>query len=153
MTRFLLLLIPVILLSACESKDYQSYVSEAVLENDSALIMENFRLQEECWNNGDIECYMQAYHPEKAIETISRAGVTDGYDAILGQYKKYFPKEKMGALHFDEFRIKPLNHQYYYVVGRFNLTYETPDTTYRGWFSVLMEKSGDKWYIISDHSS
>jgi len=114
--------------------------------------MDNFNKQEACWNKHDIECYMEAYDTVRDIQTISRAGVTQGYDSIITNYKKYFPKDRMGNLHFDEIRLKSLGETYSYVVGRYNLKYETKDTVYQGWFSVLMEKKDNKWYIISDHS-
>ena len=120
---------------------------------DSVAIMENFNRQEACWNAKDLECYVQAYHLSDNVQTISKAGVTKGYNNILRDYQRYFPKNRMGKLHFDQIELKRLSEQYYYAVGRFNLNYETPDTLYQGWFSVLFEKKNGHWLMISDHSS
>ncbi|MEQ8908145.1 MAG: hypothetical protein RIC95_03055 [Vicingaceae bacterium] len=124
-----------------------------VLPSDSALIMENFSRQEECWNNEDLACYVEAYHPKKQVQTISRAGVTKGKKAVLDQYQRYYPSGRMGHLHFDEIELKRISEEYYYVVGRFNLKYQTPDTLFQGWFSVLMQRYENKWFMVSDHSS
>lgn len=120
---------------------------------DSAAIMSNFKRQEECWNKHDLECYVESYENTKHVQTISSAGITKGYNHILRDYKMYFPEERMGNLHFDQIELKRLSEQYYYVTGRFNLTYKNQDKLIQGWFSVLMEKINGNWLMISDHSS
>lgn len=116
-------------------------------------IKKNFDRQAACWNAGDLECYMEAYAPEGRIQTVSRAGITTGYDSILNNYKKYFPPGKMGKLHFDEFQFTKLGGKYHYVVGRFNLNLPGRDELLQGYFSVLMKRIKGDWYIVSDHSS
>lgn len=120
---------------------------------DIKKIEANFEEQAACWNRGDLVCYMKAYVQSEDMQTISRNGVTKGYDKILGNYQKYFPKDKMGQLFFDEFQYKRLSDTYYYVVGRFNLKYEKEGGLRQGWFSVLMQKVDEEWLILSDHSS
>lgn len=135
-----------------------TYTLEKVVEKhldriDETLIANNFMVQEHCWNNHDIECYMQAYALFEGIQTVSRGGVTYGYDAIIGNYRKYFPRERMGKLHFDNMTMQRLTDKLYFVTGRFNLTYEGKDEQIRGWFSATMKKIHGQWYIITDHSS
>ncbi len=122
-------------------------------KNDLQAIKDNFKKQEECWNQGDHECYVEAYFPSENVQTVSRGGVTKGYKNILASYKRGFPKEKMGKLHFDNFSYKKLSRKYAYVVGRFNLKYEDREKPRQGWFSVIMEKIDGQWFMISDHSS
>lgn len=114
-------------------------------------IQANFNRQAACWNAGDLGCYMEAYERSDSIQTVSRSGVTRGYDAILKNYQTYFPQDRMGSLSFDQFNYKKLSPDYYYVVGRFNLQYR--DQLRQGWFSVLMQRVRGKWLLISDHSS
>ncbi len=116
-------------------------------------IKANFKKQEMCWNNSDLVCYMQAYATTEEIQTISRAGVTKGYDVILKQYQQYFPPERMGKLHFDHMQFRKIGAKYYYVIGRFNLTFAEQEEVRQGYFSVLMKKIKGKWFIVSDHSS
>ena len=122
-------------------------------EKDTLAIRANFSQQEACWNKGDLECYMEAYAPDGVIQTISRGGVTQGYQNILSGYKKNFPREKMGQLRFDQIGYTRLTDEYYYVVGRFNLSYPPSDRQFQGWFSVVMKKIDGQWLMISDHSS
>lgn len=120
---------------------------------DELAIRENFKKQEECWNEGSIECYMKAYLKSDSIRTISRGGVTYGYDSIEGNYLKYYPKDKMGKLHFDQMTLTRLSDKSYYVVGRFNLKHPDKEELRQGYFSVIMQKIKGEWLMVSDHSS
>lgn len=120
---------------------------------EEELILANFKKQETCWNNEDIECYMQAYSTTDEIQTISTGGVTFGYENIISNYKKYFPKGKMGTLFFDEFNLRKLSKKLYFVTGQFNLKFEGREKLAQGWFSVIMKKEKGNWVIITDHSS
>ena len=126
---------------------------ENQIDEDENAIRENFKKQEECWNKGSIECYMKAYFHSDSIRTISRGGVTYGYDKIEGNYLKYYPKDKMGKLHFDQMKLTRLSDEFYYVVGRFNLNYPDKDELRQGYFSVIMQKINGQWLMVSDHSS
>lgn len=118
---------------------------------DEVAIFANFKQQEECWNKADIDCYMQAYYPSGDIKTISRAGVTYGYENIRRQYKQYWNAENMGQLHFDQLRMEALAEGFYLVTGRFNLKRE--ERISQGHFSAIFRKIDGAWYMISDHSS
>lgn len=156
MKTFIPLLLSALVFSACTKKsndDHPIYSAEQRTE-DSLAILHNFEKQEACWNQNDIECYMTMYHPEVPFQTVSRMGVTVGYDSILASYNRNFPRDKMGKLHFDNLSVKCLSAKHSYAVGRFNLKFPNRERPYRGWFSVLFEKSTDgKWYMISDHAS
>jgi len=142
-----------ITLLSCTAPTQPNLKQQTTARQDSLLIINNFNKQEICWNNQDLICYMRAYTKQNTIQTISKAGITTGYDNILADYQRYFPKDRMGKLHFDNMQLKRLSVEYYYVVGRFNLKPESRDTLYQGYFSVLMQKENDDWFIVSDHSS
>jgi len=133
--------------------DLESVIDKHLDKIDEALITDNFTAQENCWNNHDIECYMQAYAPFEDIQTVSRGGVRYGYDDIIGNYKKYFPKERMGNLHFDNIAMRRLSDNLYFVSGRFNLKFDGREELASGWFSATMKKLKGQWYLITDHSS
>ncbi|MCB0589431.1 MAG: serine hydrolase [Phaeodactylibacter sp.] len=120
---------------------------------EQAAILENFQQQEVCWNQGDIDCYMKAYFPSDSIRTISRQGVTFGYEAIRQQYRANWPPERMGRLHFDQMLLERISADTYSVLGRFNLQLPEREEPARGWFSVLMKRIDNEWYMVSDHSS
>lgn len=120
---------------------------------ERAAILQNFNRQAVCWNAGDIDCYMKAYHPSDSIRTVSRQGVTFGYEAIRQQYKANWPPERMGQLHFDQMLLERIAPDTYSVIGRFNLRLPEREGPAQGWFSVLMKRIDGAWYMVSDHSS
>ncbi len=134
------------------AKRLNGYLSKKRMADENAILA-NFLKQTECWNRGDIDCYMEGYYPSEDIRTIGRSGQTRGYEEIKQRYKKGYPPEKMGQLHFDEMSLTRFSDEHYYVVGRYNLTYENGNEPMRGWFSVIMKKIEGKWWIVSDHSS
>ena len=138
------------LLCVCSFATHAQEGSDKINEK---MILENFKKQETCWNNHDIECYMQAYSKTEPIQTVSTGGVTFGYDNILSNYKRYFPKERMGTLSFDNFNLRKLTNDLYFVTGRFNFKFPNQENVSRGWFSVIMKKDKNGWFIITDHSS
>lgn len=114
--------------------------------------MANFDEQAKCWNQGDIDCYGQGYVHSADVHTVSSKGFTYGYDAIIAKYKKDWPKERMGKLHFDQVKMEKLSKITYLVQGRFNLEYEQSKPV-SGYFTVIMKKIGGKWLMYTDHSS
>lgn len=129
-------------------------IAKAQLETlEKAAILDNFRQQEACWNQADIDCYMKAYHPSDSIRTISSQGPTFGYEAIRRQYQANWPPERMGQLYFDQLLLERLAPGLYTAIGRFNLKFPGREEPVQGWFSVLMKQIGGAWYMVSDHSS
>ncbi len=146
MSKYIILSILILLYSCKTSTDEEAIKG----------IQKNFEQQTKAWNQGNLSSYIEAYTSDGRARTISRAGVTQGKDNILKEYQKYYNKENMGTLRFDHFTYDKLRNDLYYVVGRFNLTYPTKDHEPKerhGWFSVLMHKKEDNWFILSDHSS
>lgn len=135
-----------ILLIFCEILNAQEY-SKA-----EQAIMANFDQQVKCWNQGDIECYCQGYLKSNETRIVSSRGITSGYEAIVASYKKNWPKERMGQLHFDQVKMDKLSNKVYLVHGRFNLTY-TESKPLSGYFTVIMKKVSGQWLMFADHSS
>ena len=115
-------------------------------------IMANFDQQVKCWNQGDIECYCQGYLKSNETRIVSSRGITSGYEAIVASYKKNWPKERMGKMHFNQVKMDKLSNKAYLVHGRFNLTYPESKPL-SGYFTVIMKKVGGQWLMFADHSS
>ena len=83
--------------------------------NDSIEIKKVMSEQENAWNNGDLDGFMQGYWKNDQLKFISKNGVTYGWQNIYNNYKKSYPnKETMGTLTFDIISIEPLG----YMRGR-----------------------------------
>ena len=132
-------------------KEYASFLDN-LTKKDEIKILDNFKKQEYYWNLGDLDGFMKAYSKVDTIQTISSIGVTYSYNNILNNYKTYFPEEKMGTLSYTNLSLKRLSNKLYFVTGEFNLKFLNQKVKY-GWFSAVLKKYKNDWYIIADHSS
>ena len=115
-------------------------------------ILSILRTQDECWNRGDVEGFMQTYIKSDSLMFIGKSGVTYGWQNTLNNYKKGYPdKAAMGKLDFTLIYIKRLSRKYYHVVGKWHLARTAGDL--QGHFTLLIKKVKGEWKIIADHSS
>ncbi len=57
----------------------------------------------------------------------------------------------MGKLEFKVLDVNKIDKKTVFVIGRFELTRKAGDLA--GHFTLVIQKFGKDWYIISDHSS
>jgi ketosteroid isomerase-like protein len=117
------------------------------------IIKDKLELQTECWNKGDIDCYMEAaYWKSDDLQFIGNNGITYGWKRTLQHYKAGYPTQKeMGQLKFNILSIEMISEDAYFVVGQYHLTREIDDD--EGYFSLLWRKIDGDWVIVADHSS
>lgn len=121
-------------------------------QNEEREIREVMALQEECWNEGDLECFMEGYWKSEKLVFIGNSGLTYGWQKILDNYRESYPtKDKMGTLKFDILIMEPLSKDFWSVIGKWSLQRENDNPN--GHFSLLFRLIGDEWLIVSDHSS
>ncbi len=120
--------------------------------SNSKELEQKIRLQEECWNNGNIECFMQTYWKSDSLKFIGKSGLQMGWDRTLNNYKKsYSSKELMGKLRFDIKTIEFLGDQSAIMIGNWNL-FRKSDTL-SGYSTIIWKKINGEWVITVDHSS
>ena len=108
--------------------------------------------QDEAWNRGDIEGFMQTYWQSDSLMFIGKSGITYGWQKTLDNYKRGYPDTAaMGKLRFELIEIKKISNTNYFVVGKWFLTRTIGDVN--GAFTLLLRKINNKWVIIADHSS
>lgn len=128
------------------------FATDLIAQNEEKEIREVMALQEHCWNEGDLECFMEGYWKSEQLVFIGSSGVNYGWQETLDNYKKGYPtKEKMGTLTFDILIIEPLSKDFWSVIGKWSLERETDNPN--GHFSLIFRLIGDEWLIVSDHSS
>jgi ketosteroid isomerase-like protein len=119
---------------------------------DEQAIREVLKQQVECWNEGDLECFMEGYWKSDQLVFIGSSGVTYGWQKTLDNYKKSYPsKLEMGKLTFDLIILEPLSEDFWSVIGKWNLKRQKDNL--KGHFSLIFRRLGDEWVIVSDHSS
>ena len=108
--------------------------------------------QEDAWNRGDLNAYMQGYWKNEQLRFVSNGKFSYGWEATLAAYKKNYPnKEALGELKFTIKEIKMLSNYAAMVVGRWDLRRAKDAPS--GVFTLLVEKIDDRWVITMDHSS
>ncbi len=120
--------------------------------NTENKIISILQTQDESWNNGDIDGFMQTYWKSDSLMFIGKSGVTYGWKNTLNNYKRGYPDTAaMGKLSFTLINIKKLSRKYYHVIGKWHLTRTAGNL--QGHFTLLLQKIKGKWLIIADHSS
>ncbi len=129
-----------------------SFYSLQAQKNEESSVKKILQTQQAAWNKGDIEAYMQGYWKSDSLMFIGKNGITYGWKQTLENYKRsYADSVAMGKLDFEFVEIKRLSDNYYFVVGKWQLTRTIEDVG--GSFTLLFRKIKGKWVIIRDHSS
>ena len=108
--------------------------------------------QQEAWNRGDIDGFMNGYARGRSTIFVSEDTVTRGWQTVRDRYKKkYSDREKMGTLVFSDLEITPLSNDAAIALGRWRLkdTVEEP----HGRFSLIFRRLPEGWRIVHDHTS
>ncbi|MEP5612968.1 MAG: nuclear transport factor 2 family protein [Cyclobacteriaceae bacterium] len=107
--------------------------------------------QVECWNAGDLECYMDGYWRSDKLLFVGSTGPTYGWTTTLENYKKRYPNiDAMGKLTFDISSVEPLSDEFWFVVGKFSI--ERKNGNPSGYFTLIFRKIDGEWVIVSDHT-
>ncbi len=110
-----------------------------------------------CWNDGDIEAFMETYWKSEELTFSSGGKTTRGWQGTLDNYKKAYPKDKMGTLTFDGLETTMLSDESALVLGNWHLVLPakegTEDVKKDGNFSLVLRKLEGVWKIVHDHSS
>lgn len=123
--------------------------SKALSESQIRLAL---KMQEEAWNRGDLEGFMQAYWKNDSLLFIGSRGPTYGWQTTLENYRKSYPDgQAMGKLVFEIKKLNILDQSHAFVVGTWLLKRSQDQPS--GYFSLLWKKFGKEWKIIADHSS
>lgn len=120
-------------------------------KNETKVVANNMKIQEESWNKGDIPGFMEYYWKSDSLKFIGSKGITYGWQKTLDNYLKGYPnKEAMGILKFTIIENTQLSSSSIYVIGKWELTKEKP---VGGHFTLLWKKINGKWVIVADHTS
>lgn len=106
------------------------------------------------WNRGDLAGFMSDYARDSTLSYISGRGVLYGWQALFDRYQRaYFqPGSPRDSLTFTDLAVRPLDDDLALATARFQLT-RGDSIVASGPFTLILEKRGDRWLIIHDHSS
>lgn len=120
--------------------------------NSAAEIQSVFTAQQDAWNRGDIDAFMNGYAQSASTVFVSGDEVTRGWDTVRERYrKKYSDRTKMGTLTFSEIEVTPLSADSAVVLGRWKL--QRANDHPHGRFTLVFKRLPEGWRIILDHTS
>jgi ketosteroid isomerase-like protein len=110
--------------------------------------------QEKAWNSGDLEGYLKGFKDAPDTVFMGRQ-ISRGFAQIAEDYKRnYANRSVMGTLSFSELEAHPISDTLAICLGRYHLERGRKDGgAADGLFSVVVEKTGDGWKIILDHTN
>jgi len=125
---------------------------QLIIAQDAAAIRTLLYKQQDAWNAGNIEGFMQYYWKSDSLCFMTKDGVTNGWQNTLDRYKRGYPdKQSMGKLTFDLIRIDLLAPDAALVAGKWLV--DSAAKSAEGHFNLLLRKKNGQWLIVLDHTS
>jgi len=110
------------------------------------------RAQQDAWNRGQVEEFMNGYWRSEQTVFVSGDEVTRGWQKVLDRYKKkYSDRSKMGTLTFSDLEITPLSDDSAVALGNWKLNRANDQP--HGRFTLVFRRFPEGWRIIHDHTS
>lgn len=121
--------------------------ANAVPEIQSVL-----RAQQDAWNRGDIDKFMNGYAKSASTVFVSDDEVRRGWETVRDRYRqKYSGRTKMGTLGFSDIEVTMLSPDAAVVLGRWAL--KRPNDQPHGRFTLIFKRLPEGWRIVHDHTS
>mgnify|MGYP003693926499 CR=1 FL=1 len=90
--------------------------------NAVAQIRSILHAQQDAWNRGDVDEFMNGYARSASTVFISEDSVRRGWETVRARYRqKYSDRAKMGTLSFSDIEINLLSSDAAVVLGRWRL--------------------------------
>ena len=119
---------------------------------DSLSIMKVMSFQQDAWNQGDIDSFMEGYLKSDELVFSGKSGPVYGWENTKNRYYSSYPNTKvMGKLNFTIKKIRSVSLNIAYLIGEYYLKRSFEDSY--GHFTLLWKKIDSNWLIVSDHTS
>ena len=120
--------------------------------NSVAEIQSVLTNQQNAWNRGDIDAFMNGYAQSASTLFVSEDEVTRGWETVRERYRvKYSDRAKMGTLSFSEIEVTLLPPDAAVVLGHWQLKRVNDEP--HGRFTLIFKRLPEGWRIVHDHTS
>ena len=120
--------------------------------NSASEIKSVLTNQQDAWNRGDIDAFMNGYARSASTVFVSEDEVTRGWETVRERYRvKYSDRAKMGTLTFSEIEVTMLSPDAAVVLGRWRLKRGNDEP--HGRFTLIFKHLPEGWRIIHDQTS
>ena len=140
----------IVILSSCNMTNTSNIETIKQDPNEIDAIKEMLTIQQECWNNGDLDGFMKGYwNSEKLIFTSATHVPAYGWENTLERYKNSYPtKESMGEFRFEILDVRLTSTTTSNLFGKWELIREKDHPN--GLFYLDLEKFDENWLITKD---
>lgn len=129
-----------------------SFWAQPTDNKDFQAVRQVLAVQQDAWNRGDIDAFMEYYWKSPDLQFIGSNGPTYGWQNTLERYKKtYSNRDLMGTLQFDILQVNQRSKKVITVLGKFTLKRKNDEPS--GYFLLVFQKIKGEWLIVADHTS
>ena len=119
--------------------------------NSATQIQSVLQAQQDSWNRGDIDGFMNGYARSASTVFISEDTLRRGWQTVRDRYrKKYSSRAKMGTLTFSDLEITLLSFDSAVASGRWKL--KRANDQPHGRFTLILKRLPEGWRIVHDHT-
>jgi ketosteroid isomerase-like protein len=120
--------------------------------NSAAEIQSVLIAQQDAWNRGDIDAFMNGYAQSASTVFVSEDEIRRGWETVRDRYRvKYSDRAKMGTLSFSDIEVTMLSPDAAGVLGRWRLKRANDEP--HGRFTLIFKRLPEGWRIVHDHTS
>ena len=120
--------------------------------NSAAEIQSVLSAQQDAWNRGDIDAFMNGYAQSASTVFVSEDEVRRGWETVRDRYRiRYSDRAKMGTLSFSDIEVTVLSPDAAVVLGRWRLKRANDEP--KGRFTLIFKRLPEGWRIVHDHTS
>jgi ketosteroid isomerase-like protein len=120
--------------------------------NSVAEIQSVLAAQQDAWNRGEIDAFMNGYARSASTVFVSADEVSRGWETVRDRYRvKYSNRAKMGTLSFSDVEVTMLSPDEAVVLGRWRLKRGNDEP--HGRFTLIFKRLPEGWRIVHDHTS
>jgi ketosteroid isomerase-like protein len=110
------------------------------------------KAQQDAWNRGDIDAFMNGYARSASTVFISEDTIRRSWQTVRDRYrKKYSSRAKMGTLTFSDLEIMLLSSDSAVASGRWKL--KRANDQPQGRFTLILKRLPEGWRVVYDHTS
>ena len=120
--------------------------------NSVAEIQSVLSAQQDAWNRGDIDAFMNGYAQSASTVFVSEDEVRRGWETVRDRYRiRYSDRAKMGTLSFSNIEVTMLSPDAAVVLGLWWLKRANDEP--HGRFTLIFKRLPEGWRIVHDHTS
>jgi ketosteroid isomerase-like protein len=136
----------------CTSMAAMVSAAQTQSQNATAKVRFVLRAQQDAWNRGDIDAFMNGYARSASTVFVSEDTIRRGWETVRERYrKKYSDRAKMGTLAFSDLEVMLLSPDAAVVLGRWSLKRASDQP--HGRFTLIFKRLSEGWRIVHDHTS